>query len=311
MIPEVDPELLRRFEAGLDPARPEAGDIPARVLGYGEISCIFALEEAPGLALKRLPPFPDDASWQAFRVAVERYVGELERLDIRTLPFRWCEAARDPGRIIVYMVSPILPAERFGNRMLAGVPADRDALAELLDPIVGAYVRIARHNREHPELRIGFDGQISNWCFDRPGEDPVYIDLATPLLRVEGRELLDPELFLQAVPSLLRPLVRRLFLAEVLDRYYDLRLVLVDLLANFHKEGEAAKIAPALAAIERSLAAAKMEYLPIAPAEIDRYYREDARIWTIFLALRRLDRWWTTRLLRRRYEFILPGRIER
>jgi hypothetical protein len=34
-------------------------------------------------------------------------------------------------------------------------------------------------------------------------------------------------------------------------------------------------------------------------------------LWRLFLAFRRIDRWLKTRLLRRRYGFILPGRIQR
>jgi hypothetical protein len=46
-------------------------------------------------------------------------------------------------------------------------------------------------------------------------------------------------------------------------------------------------------------------------AEVTQYYRQDKLIWTLFLAFRRLDRWVTTKLFRRRYEFILPGKIKR
>ena len=50
---------------------------------------------------------------------------------------------------------------------------------------------------------------------------------------------------------------------------------------------------------------------PLTKTAIDKYYREDKLIWMVFLGLRRLDRFFTTRLLRRRYEFILPGKIKR
>jgi hypothetical protein len=50
---------------------------------------------------------------------------------------------------------------------------------------------------------------------------------------------------------------------------------------------------------------------PLAKNEVDKYYREDKLIWIVFLGLRRLDRFLTTRLLRKRYEFILPGKIKR
>ena len=45
--------------------------------------------------------------------------------------------------------------------------------------------------------------------------------------------------------------------------------------------------------------------------EVEKYYREDKLIWTLFLAFRRFDRFLTTRLRRRRYEFVLPGKIKR
>lgn len=40
-------------------------------------------------------------------------------------------------------------------------------------------------------------------------------------------------------------------------------------------------------------------------------HREDKMLWRLFLAFRRIDRWLKDGLLRRRYEFILPGRIQR
>ena len=53
----VDWELLERFEKGLDPQHPETSRIPARILGYGEISSIFAIEGMPAVAFKRMPIF--------------------------------------------------------------------------------------------------------------------------------------------------------------------------------------------------------------------------------------------------------------
>ena len=56
---QVDIELLKEFERGLDPAHPEKSKIPARVLGYGEISTIFEIqaETTKNLACKRMPIF--------------------------------------------------------------------------------------------------------------------------------------------------------------------------------------------------------------------------------------------------------------
>ena len=53
------------------------------------------------------------------------------------------------------------------------------------------------------------------------------------------------------------------------------------------------------------------EHQPLTVKAVEKYYREYRIIWTLFLAFRRVDRWLTTKLMRRRYEFILPGRIRR
>ena len=56
---QVNPQLLQAFEQGFDPEHPERGQLPARVLGNGEISTVFEIQvdELRGLAFKRLPLF--------------------------------------------------------------------------------------------------------------------------------------------------------------------------------------------------------------------------------------------------------------
>ena len=44
--------------------------------------------------------------------------------------------------------------------------------------------------------------------------------------------------------------------------------------------------------------------------EVANYYKEDARIWTIYLTFRRLDRW-IHRLLGIPYPYVLPGPVDR
>lgn len=40
---DIDPSLLKQFESQLDPRHPDNSTIPARVLGYGELSTVFEL----------------------------------------------------------------------------------------------------------------------------------------------------------------------------------------------------------------------------------------------------------------------------
>ena len=108
-------------------------------------------------------------------------------------------------------------------------------------------------------------------------------------------------------------LVRWQFLQEVLDRYYDTRSVLIDLVANFHKEGGADLIEGALSVINGMIDEKGLidQIHPLTRSEVDLYYKNDAFIWSLFLSLRRMDRAIKTKILRHRYNFILPGRIKR
>jgi len=50
-------ELLYEFENGLNPQKPAESKIPARIVGYGEISAIFEIEADNIHVYKRLPLF--------------------------------------------------------------------------------------------------------------------------------------------------------------------------------------------------------------------------------------------------------------
>ncbi|MGD9898844.1 MAG: hypothetical protein AB7T22_06910 [Calditrichaceae bacterium] len=99
-----------------------------------------------------------------------------------------------------------------------------------------------------------------------------------------------------------------LFLSDVMNRYYDPRKVYIDLAANLYKEQRPDLIPLAVKIINENLFKGTE---PLTLAEIEKYYREDKIIWTLFLSFRRIDRWIKTRIFKQRYEFILPGDIKR
>jgi len=123
----------------------------------------------------------------------------------------------------------------------------------------------------------------------------------------------DAELFLRSAPSFLAWILRMLFLDDVVNRYYDFRRVAIDLIANFQKEQRGDLIPRVIEVVNGFFAgeAAELGLQPIDCKEIESYYREDALIWTLYLSFRRIDRWIRTKLLRRDYPYILPGKIQR
>jgi hypothetical protein len=320
---EVDAALLREFEEGLDPRHPEAGRIPARILGYGEISTVFEIqaEGLRGLAVKRMPIFRDREEMEAYREIYLEYNRILkEEVGLALPAYGYAEVVTSGGRPVFYILQEKVPPESIGNQAIHAL--DPEGVVGLVRLVLRELRKVWDFNRKRDDLEVAVDGQVSNWSITsfhpgkpllEPGTRLLYLDTSTPLFRVKGAEQLDPELFLRSAPSFLVWIIRLLFLEDVMTRYYDFRSVAVDLVANFYKEQRAELIPDLVEAVNRFFAeeASELDIAPITVRDVDSYYREDALIWSLYLNLRRLDRFLRTRLLRRDYPYILPGRIKR
>ena len=323
-LPQVDLQLLTDFEKGLDPRFPEKSKIPARVLGYGEISTVFELGTGPEreLAYKRLPMFRTDEEAQTYQALYQAYVAALrDRMGLRVVP---TDTVRLPGkvrgRVVVYIVQDRLPTGSIGHQAIHHFSSDD--VGRLVLAVLREMDKVFRFNHEHQgEMEAGLDGQISNWAIagldpERPalGEEIelIYFDTSSPLLRVKGQEQLDPELFLRSAPSFLVWLLRLLFLKDVMTRYYDFRQVAVDLVANFYKEKRPELIPSLVDTVNRFFAANERlsGLTPLTTAEVRSYYREDAWIWRLYLAFKKVDRS-LHRLLGKDYPYILPDKVNR
>lgn len=88
---------------------------------------------------------------------------------------------------------------------------------------------------------------------------------------------------------------------------------MIDRIGNFFKEGAPQKTPGAIAFVNEWLARQPGFGTPqrIDEEAVRRYYANDASTLQVSLRLRHLQRFLTTRLLRRRYDFLLPGRIVR
>lgn len=307
----LDPSLLERFEAQLDPVRPDRGPVPAQVLGYGEISSIFKIPGGGEIAFKRLPLFSDPDQAQGYIQRYENYCRYLSAAGLQLPPGATALVALPRRPVVLYIAQACLPQDRFAHRLIHAADPDRRRL--LFEEVVTAIEGVWRFNAaRRPAIELSLDGQLSNWVLQpsAAGARPqlLFIDTSTPLHRVEGREQMDPELLLQSAPGFLRWILRLFFLNDVMDRYYRPRAVFIDLAANLYKEQRPELIGEVLRIINTNSVALET---PITAREVERYYREDRLIWTLFLGFRRLDRWLKRRMLRRRYEFILPGPIRR
>ena len=304
----VDKELLFRFERGLDPKHPEASPVAATLLGYGEISAIFEIAGAEGAACKRLPLFTERGQAEAYENLYREYCRHLKEAGL-ALPEDSTAILETKGRPVgLYIIQRRLPDERFGHRLIHSL--EMPEIMRLVELVVGKIAAVWDFNeKSRPALELAIDGQISNWVWPEPDStDLLYVDTSTPLMRKDGTEQLDPELFLKSAPSFLRWVIRLLFLKDVMNRYYVPRLVYTDLAANFFKEQREDLVPTVLDVINGALPSGVP---PLTYREVEKYYKDDKTIWRVFQSFRRFDRWLKTALLGKRYEFILPGKIQR
>ncbi len=305
----IDKDLLHEFESGLNPQDLENSPIPASIIGYGEISAIFKIAGNEDFAFKRLPLFSDHSAAERYTRIHNEYCRLLNQAGLR-LPEHETVIIAPGGRpVVVYIAQKRIPSRLFGHRLIHRLK--RGTLNQLLETIVTEIARIWEYNHCHqPAVRLAIDGQLSNWTWigNQPSPSICYIDTSTPLFRKDGIEQLDAELFLKSAPAFLRWILRWLFVKDVIDRYYDQRQVYTDLAANLYKEQQPGLIPEVIPIINRELGA---DHKPLTVDEVQKYYREDKIIWRCYLFFRRIDRWLTTRILGRRYEYILPGTIQR
>jgi len=306
----IDCELLQRFEAGLNPQQLMASAVPAKIIGYGEISAIFQIQGDDENVYKRLPIFEDRPSAERYKKMHVEYCALLEKAGLQ-LPAHTTHIVDIPDRpVVVYIAQQQFPGDRLCHRLIHRLD-DTDCLI-LIETVAAQIAKVWAFNAKAvPDTELAIDGQLSNWvAAGSDGQSPplLYIDTSTPLLRKHGAEQQNPERLLKSAPGFLRWIIRWFFLNDVMGRYYVPRLVYTDLAANLFKEQRPELVPQTVVIANRFL---KDSDAPLTVKDIERYYAEDKLIWTVFLAFRRIDRWLKTRLLRRRYEFILPGAIKR
>lgn len=274
-----------------------AGDGGLNVLGYGEISLVIGWPaDRPAVACKRLPRFPSPAAADEYRERFEAYLALLVDRGVRPVhsEFRTVTVPRG-GHVVGYVMQSVLAERCLGPEVLRA--SSPDPAHPMLHAVVESVSRVC-------DDHTGLDAQISNWAHDTDGLH--YLDVTTPMRFDDaGRMDLDMGLFLAAYPWALRAVIGRFVAPGVVGAYRDPRHVLVDMAANLIKERLSGWIPATLEVLNDVVSPTVSE------AEVERYYRSDARLWEAMSRLRRVDRWWQRKIRRREYPFLLPGNVER
>ena len=319
---KIDVELLKEFEKTIDTINPESGKIPIKILGFGEISLVFEIIDDPlHLAYKRIPIFDNEKQVKRHILAYNEYCRILEEELNFNLPEHEALWFRnDEEQIQFYSVQEKINPESVGNNLIHHINDKEVETLVLL--AVREMKKVWAFNKKNKDLQVGLDGQISNFVVMgynsknfaiNDNTKLIYLDTSTPMYRKNGIDAMEGELFLKSTPSFLRFLIKAMFLQEVLDRYYDWRLVIIDLIANFFKEQKPEIIPKLIYRINQFFKeeAAEFEIAPLTLIEVQKYYKNDKMIWSILQTARRIDRYIMTKLFRKKYDFYLPGKIER
>jgi hypothetical protein len=296
----IAPAELDRLEATVRRSLATGRADGLRVLGYGEITLVVGWPtDSPTHACKRLPRFPDRASFDRYRDVLDRYVAALTERGLAVWPSELVRWDAPDGTVVGYLVQEALPESSLLPAVLRTIVPDPD------HPVLA---QLTGHVAAVVDPTLGLDGQVSNWAVRDDGT-LVYFDLTTPMLTgPDGRSALDLGLFAAMVPWALRAPLRRFVFPGIVQRYHDPRTVLLDLTANLHKERLVPWVPAVVDAANQVLAPARR---PLEQDEVARDYASDARQWELLLRLRRADRWWQQRVRRREYPFLLPGPITR
>jgi len=319
---KVDIGLLKEFERTIDTINPEKGKIPIKILGYGEISLVFEIVGDPlPLAYKRIPIFDTEKQVKRHVWAFNQYNKILHKKAGLNLPEQdaiWFKD--DEGNIQFYIIQEKLDPNAVGNKVIHQVSDSEVETLILL--AMREMKKVWMLSRREKNLEVGLDGQISNFVvmnynYSNPiiNEDTklLYVDTSTPMFRTNGAEAMEAVLFLKSAPSFLRFLLKALFLQEVVDRYYDWRLVTIDLIANFFKEQKPEIIPRLIRRINKFFKEEVREFSidPITLEEVQKYYKSDKTIWVVFQRARLIDRYIKIKLFKKEYKFYLPGKIKR
>ncbi|MFX0186320.1 MAG: DUF6206 family protein [Candidatus Hodarchaeota archaeon] len=319
---KINIELLKELERNVNIVNPETGKIPIKILGFGEISLVFELVNDPAkLAYKRIPIFDTEKQVKRHIWAYNKYSQILEKDVGLTLPeYDTAWFKDEEGKIWFYCVQEKVLPESAGHKVIHHISENEIETLVLL--AMREMKKVYTYGKENRYINLGFDGQISNFSvIDYDPKSPQvdintklsYLDTSTPLFRINGKEAMDALLFLKSTPFFLRPLIKAAFLQEVLDRYYDWRLVTIDLVANFFKE-QKPEIIPSLIRLVNKFftkEANEFNIEQITLKEVEKYYKSDKMIWVLFQNARKIDRYIKTKLLRKEYDFYLPPKIKR
>ncbi|MFX0028781.1 MAG: DUF6206 family protein [Promethearchaeota archaeon] len=322
----TDLTLLKKFEDSLDTNTLSKDRVFIHILGYGEMSIVFEiLDGINNNAYKRLSIFEEENQVlrhiQAFKVY---YKVLTEDIGINIPPYKIIWFRDKSEKIKFFYIQQKFTASSICNKAIHYL--DRNSIKNLVLLILKEMRKVWIFNLSQEKIKVGLDAQISNFSIEQCSQNNpivslnselIFLDTIPPFFRINGKEAMDLSLLLKTVPVFLKWLLKINYIQKIMNnvvnRYYDFRTTVIDLIANFSKE-QRSDLIPVLIKLANRFFTQEVSELNLEPLtlnEVIKYYKYDRLIWILYQNLRRWDRFMITKLFRKKYEFFLPPKIKR
>ncbi len=260
------------------------------ILGYGEVSVAVGWPSgSPTWACKRMPPFADQETFDAYLTLVTDYIATLTAAGVNVLDTEVRQLPGPHGSRIGYLVQPALDPSQLGPNVLRS--ADPTIGHPIIEAIVDSVLACT-------DGRTGIDAQITNWAWI--DGRAVNLDVNTPFTFDEaGHPVLDIDMFIGALPWAVRATQRKAG-PKIIARWAKPRWTLTDMAMNLHKDRLEEWIPLVVEAANSRLDD------PIIESDLKAAYAKEAKLWVKLHRLKRVDRWWQRTIRRRRYQFLVP-----
>jgi len=259
------------------------------ILGYGEISVAVGWPgDTPTWVVKRMPPFPDRASFDHYRDLVTGYISHLRDAGVAILDTEVRPLPGPDDTWIGYLIQPVLDQSVLGPNVLrAADPAVGHPMIEsIIESVMAA-----------TDGRTGIDAQITNWAWI--DGRAVNLDVNTPFVfDTSGNPVLDLDMFIGALPWVVRATQRKAG-PKIIARWAQPRWALTDLAMNLYKDHLEDWIPTVVAAANKRLEE------PIDESTLKAQYDKEAKLWVKLHRLKKIDRWWQRNIRRRRYQYLV------
>lgn len=193
---------------------------------------------------EKLELFGDDHFLRRYRAYFEDYIGALTEAGLSTPNYTIRQISGENENFNVIITRTKLPVESIGGGLISILNAENCML--LVGMILEEIEKIARYNRSGRGVKIGIDASISSWGLEgfdcrKPGitgnEKLIYLETSVPYIRKEDGERIDVEVTLRDLPDIATSVLKKRFVEEKVDGFYDERDMVITLLASFINAG--------------------------------------------------------------------------